>query len=46
MIVALSAWGSPSDKEKAIASGFNQHFTKPMPVAALYALLATVEAAS
>lgn len=46
MIVALSAWGSPSDKEKAIASGFNQHFTKPMPVAVLYALLASVEAAS
>jgi DNA-binding response OmpR family regulator len=46
MIVALSAWGSPSDKEKAIASGFNKHFTKPMSVAVLYALLASVDAAS
>lgn len=46
MIVALSAWGSPADKEKAMGCGFNQHFTKPISVTVLYALLASVATGS
>lgn len=46
MIVALSAWGSPSDKAQAMACGFNQHLTKPISVNVLYSLLASVNAAS
>lgn len=46
MIVALSAWGSPSDKEQAAASGFDQHFTKPMAISVLDALVASVQVAS
>lgn len=30
VIVALSGWGQKEDKEKAIASGFDVHFTKPL----------------
>ncbi len=46
MIVALSAWGSSSDKALAAASGFDQHFTKPMAISVLDALVASIHAAS
>jgi CheY-like chemotaxis protein len=35
VIVALSGWGQKEDKEKAIASGFDVHFTKPLDPAVL-----------
>jgi CheY-like chemotaxis protein len=29
-LVALTGWGQASDKERASAAGFDQHFTKPV----------------
>ncbi|WP_332814741.1 hybrid sensor histidine kinase/response regulator [Ramlibacter sp.] len=30
MLVALTGWGQPQDKEAAAAAGFDQHWTKPV----------------
>jgi CheY-like chemotaxis protein len=39
LLIALSGWGQADDKAKAAAAGFNHHFTKPVDVSALLALL-------
>jgi len=39
VIVALSGWGQREDKEKAFASGFDEHFTKPLDLGSLEAFL-------
>jgi signal transduction histidine kinase/ActR/RegA family two-component response regulator len=39
-LIALSGWGSAEDKRKALAAGFNLHFTKPVDADALCAALA------
>jgi signal transduction histidine kinase/ActR/RegA family two-component response regulator len=40
MVVALTGWGQDQDKEKAAASGFDAHLTKPADPVALKRLLA------
>lgn len=30
MLVALTGWGQEADKERAVAAGFDHHFTKPV----------------
>jgi CheY-like chemotaxis protein len=32
LFIALSGYGSPQDKQKAFAAGFDQHFTKPVDI--------------
>lgn len=39
-LIALSGWGSADDKQKALAAGFNLHFTKPVDADALCTALA------
>jgi two-component system, sensor histidine kinase len=39
-LIAVSGWGSQDDKRKAMAAGFNLHFTKPVDAAALCSALA------
>ena len=39
-LIALSGWGTEDDKRKAVAAGFNRHFTKPVDAGALCAALA------
>jgi signal transduction histidine kinase len=34
-LVALTGYGQPEDRERALAAGFNRHLTKPVSVAAL-----------
>jgi CheY-like chemotaxis protein len=38
-LIALSGWGQESDRKKSSISGFNEHLTKPVDIAALEALL-------
>lgn len=42
LLIAVSGWGSPSDKRKAVAAGFHHHFVKP---ADLKQLMKIVESA-
>lgn len=42
LLIAVSGWGSPSDKRKAVAAGFHHHFVKP---ADLKQLMKVVESA-
>ena len=42
-LVALSGFGQPEDKRRAIEAGFNEHVTKPVEAKELDALLARVE---
>lgn len=42
LLIAVSGWGSPSDKRKAAAAGFHHHFVKP---ADLNLLMKIVESA-
>jgi CheY-like chemotaxis protein len=39
-LIALTGWGQKADKDRALASGFDHHFTKPVEPTALSALLA------
>ncbi len=39
MVVALTGWGHPADKQRAIEAGFDAHLTKPVDPAAFEALL-------
>lgn len=34
-LVALTGYGQPEDRERALAAGFDQHLTKPVSIAAL-----------
>jgi PAS domain S-box-containing protein len=38
-LVAITGWGQESDKHRAMAAGFNHHFTKPLDPAQLTALI-------
>jgi CheY-like chemotaxis protein len=38
-IIALTGWGTPSDKERSSAAGFDQHLTKPVDFNLLLAAL-------
>ena len=44
-IAALSGWGRPEDQGRALAAGFDRHFTKPVDAGALLEWLATVATA-
>lgn len=38
-LIAVTGWGQKADKERAAASGFDHHFTKPVEPSLLSALL-------
>jgi CheY-like chemotaxis protein len=40
LLVAVTGWGQPNDKEKARAAGFNHHLTKPVDLEQVAQLLA------
>lgn len=42
ILVALTGYGQPADRERSLAAGFNHHLTKPVDAAALLRLLASV----
>lgn len=42
-IIAQTGWGQTKDKELAKAAGFDQHFTKPVPLGELEAYLSTIK---
>ena len=39
MLVALTGWGQPDDRQRVTAAGFDHHFLKPVDTAALIATL-------
>lgn len=39
-IIALTGWGTPADKQRSSAAGFDQHLTKPVDFNQLLAALA------
>jgi len=39
LLIAITGWGQDQDKEKALQAGFDYHFTKPVSIADIYALL-------
>jgi signal transduction histidine kinase/CheY-like chemotaxis protein len=39
LLVAVSGYGQPEDRERARAAGFDQHLTKPLTVAAIRSVL-------
>jgi len=41
-LIAVTGWGQDSDKARALAAGFNHHFTKPVEPERLSELLRTV----
>jgi len=40
-LIAVTGWGQPEDKRRALAAGFNYHLTKPVDPAQLEALFTT-----
>ena len=40
-LVAVTGWGQETDKARALAAGFNHHFTKPVEPERLLELLRT-----
>ena len=38
-LIAVTGWGQDSDKARALAAGFNHHFTKPVEPERLSELL-------
>ena len=42
MLIALTGWGQDSDREGTLAAGFDHHLVKPVDLAALQALLASL----
>jgi len=38
-LIAVTGWGQKSDKDRAVASGFDHHFTKPVEPSVLSELL-------
>ena len=40
LLVAVTGWGQPNDKEKSKAAGFNHHLTKPVDLDHVEQLLA------
>jgi CheY-like chemotaxis protein len=45
LLVAITGWGQDSDKARALAAGFDHHFTKPIEPDWITALLRTPDAA-
>jgi CheY-like chemotaxis protein len=43
VVVAVTGWGQPQDKQRALDAGFDAHLTKPVDPAALARLLASTE---
>lgn len=39
LLVAVTGWGQDADRERALAAGFDHHFTKPVDPAALLAVI-------
>jgi CheY-like chemotaxis protein len=39
VIIALTGWGQPQDKQRALDAGFDGHLTKPVEMEALAAVL-------
>jgi CheY-like chemotaxis protein len=39
VLVALTGWGQPEDRNRTMAAGFNHHLVKPADIAALQSLL-------
>jgi CheY-like chemotaxis protein len=39
-LVAVTGWGQQSDKDRALAAGFDHHLTKPIDFDALCGILA------
>jgi len=39
-IVAITGYGTPQDRARALAAGFDEHLVKPVQAGALYAILA------
>ena len=46
VLIAVTGWGQERDKERASASGFNGHLTKPADPATLLAMLREMVSAS
>ena len=42
-IVAISGYGQPKDKQRALEAGFDRHLTKPVPPEALEQVIASVQ---
>jgi CheY-like chemotaxis protein len=42
LLVALTGWGQPSDRQRASDAGFDHHFTKPIDPDRLDAVLSGV----
>lgn len=42
VLVALTGWGSPADRERARAAGFSRHLVKPITIEQLHELLASI----
>jgi CheY-like chemotaxis protein len=40
VLVALTGYGAPEDRERALAAGFDEHLVKPVDLDVLKALLA------
>jgi CheY-like chemotaxis protein len=38
-VVALTGYGAPQDRERALAAGFDDHVVKPLSLPAIQALL-------
>jgi predicted ATPase/signal transduction histidine kinase len=45
-LIAVTGYGLPQDREAAFAAGFDEHFTKPLELGRLMALLATLQPAA
>jgi signal transduction histidine kinase/ActR/RegA family two-component response regulator len=41
LLIALTGWGAPEDRERAHVAGFDLHFTKPVDMAELEAAIAS-----
>jgi len=40
-LVAVTGYGQPQDREKALAAGFDEHFAKPLSMTKLAELLSS-----
>jgi CheY-like chemotaxis protein len=43
LLIALTGWGQPADKQRAHSAGFDHHVTKPIEPSALEGLLASIQ---
>jgi PAS domain S-box-containing protein len=44
LLIAVTGWGQPDDKERARSAGFDQHLTKPVDLAQIERMLASFAA--